>query len=79
MSKYLHGGVIIGGYFMNNNEWEKRDINSFSVKFGEYGIVPVLGGELNVQLFLNDKYYVKFNNMLTLILTNHSISFGMRF
>ena len=42
-------------------------------------IVPIFGAEVNYKIELNNSVYLKINNLLTQVITNHTIIIGMEF
>lgn len=75
--KMFQAGFIGGLYVQNNNDFEAKGITPFSMTGGSNAIVPLLGLEMNFKIKLSDKMFLGFNNILTPIITNHNLSFGV--
>jgi len=74
----FYGGVL-GLYIQDYKAYEERGIEPFSIGRGRMSVVPIFGGELNYQINLGKKYFMKLNNVITPVLTNHSVSFGVEY
>lgn len=71
-------GFVIGGYVQNNEDFRARGIQPYSVFGNTNAFVPIAGVEGNVRIPLGEKTYLGINNILTPIITNHSLSLGYR-
>lgn len=87
-SEYLDIGVTFGGYSYNEKNWiehEKKtpsDITApspVSAKYYGRAVVPVLALDVGIHLIRKERWSLKLNNLLTPIITNHSIAFEYRF
>lgn len=76
-SKYINTGIILGGYVQNNEDFRALNITPFSLTGGENAFVPLLGFEFNLKFYLTDRTFLGLNNMVTPIITNHNLSFGV--
>jgi|ERR1035437_440174 hypothetical protein len=77
----LYIGIVTGAYFQNNRDFTDQDINGVltSVDWHSTGLVPIVGMEINYVLFHIGDIYLKLNNILTPVLTNHTFSIGQTF
>ena len=65
---------------MQNKTWDERGIRPAALRLGsKYGAVPVFGIEINQRFDLFGKTFLKVNNVITPLITNHTISLGMDF
>ncbi len=74
-------GLIGGFYFINNKNWKEKGFRPplrISIN-SNYGLVPVFGLQVDKKFKLSRDYYIKFNNLLTLYVTNHTLSIGKTF
>lgn len=87
-TKYLDIGVIAGGYSFVQENWDESNANTPAnfdtvdlVSVDVFGLefVPILGIELGIHLMRNKTWSLKINNVLTPVITNHSIALEMRF
>jgi hypothetical protein len=70
-------GVVGGGYVQNNKTFESAGVIPPSIaEFGDTGLVPIIGGEANYRINLWGNSYLKWNNLLTPMLYNMSLSIG---
>lgn len=76
-------GITLGGYRFNMNNWkrhERRTPNGIAApspvhtKFGDQDIVPVLALEFDIHLIRREGWAFKLNNLITPIITNHSVA-----
>jgi len=75
----LYLGFLLGTYFQDDNEFTKLGIEPYSVH-NEHGwsAVPLMGLEANIFLVHFDgNKYLKLNNIITPVLTNHTLSLGI--
>lgn len=79
MLKYVDLGFIIGAYMQDNDKYVQKGIDNFRLTNGPNGLVPIIGLEVNMPVMLSRTIYLKLNNIITPILTNHSLSFGKTF
>ncbi len=70
-------GLVCGFYKQDDSEFLKKEIMPFSL--AGTGIVPLIGAEVNYKISFSRNYFMKINNVLTPIATNHNISFGVNF
>ena len=73
--------IVVGAYFQNNRDFYDQGIDSSLafVDFHSTGMVPLAGFEINYKLFHIGNTFIKLNNILTPVLTNHTISIGQSF
>lgn len=74
-----HLGLVIGGYLQDDDEYFNRGIVPFSLTTGRAAFVLIGGVEANYDIPLNDKCFLRINNLITPALTNHTLSFGFSF
>ncbi len=79
ITKYCDVGFVVGAYVQNDYDFISAGIAPFSITSGANAIVPIIGLEINPKFAFGDRYYVKLNNIITPIITNHSLSLGMYF
>lgn len=81
-------GIQFGGYAYNEKNWilhaEKTPSGidapePVTTDFHGRAVVPVLALAWNIHLVRRDSWSLKLNNMLTPIITNHSLAFEFRF
>lgn len=73
-------GWAIGGYEQQSHYYTDLGINSFRfVNVNGVDLVPVVGIVLNYQVNLNRDYYLKLNNLVSPVLLNSTVSFGINF
>ena len=77
--RILHVGIAIGTYIQNNNDFNAKGIEPFSMTGGTNALVPILGFEINTQIPVTDKLFIGFNNLITPVITNHNLSFGLEY
>ncbi len=77
--KYLDVGFIIGGYVQNDYDFIKSNVMPFSITPGSNAVVPLIGIELNPKIPLGESFYIKIINILTPLVTNHTLAFGINF
>lgn len=81
----FHLGFAIGGYFMNDKEWNKREIPPSWISIhNKYtgphtAIVPMIGGDLNIKVLQIGKVEVNWNTYINPFLINSTISIGFGF
>jgi hypothetical protein len=73
---FIYLGFAIGGYKYKLDNWRERYIMPADPMRIEH--VILMGTELNFK-FDFDQYYFTLNNILTPILTNHTVSIGVNF
>lgn len=67
-------GLTAGAYYQDKSKFDKRGI-----VLGVAGdIMPVFGVQVDFKLWENERYYIKENNFLSLLVTNHLLSFGIK-
>lgn len=87
-SEYFDFAMVVGGYTYNPTNWEQHEeetpegIDAPSpVSFPAFGrmVVPVLALGMDVHMIRRDTWSLKLVNILTPIITNHSIMIEWRF
>jgi len=79
INEFLYTGAVIGMYTQNHSAFLNRGLVPFNLtQIGDYDLVPVVGIEINFKLNLTDALYLKLNNLITPILTNTSLSLGVK-
>lgn len=71
-------GIVLGGYVQNNEDFRAKGIEPYSVCGNTNAFVPIAGAEFNLRVPVGENVYVGLNNLLTPIITNHSLSLGLR-
>jgi hypothetical protein len=75
----LQIGAAAGAYLQDDNAFRNAGVEPFRMfEVGSIGVVPVLGLALNYNIPLSEKTYLKINNVITPIITNSSLSFGVK-
>jgi hypothetical protein len=64
-------GFVYGGYFQDENQFKKYNLTYFTLV---PGFAPILGIELIPRLKLGKNIWLKMNNILTPLMTSHSLS-----
>ena len=75
--RILHIGIAIGTYIQNNNDFNAKGLEPFSMTSGTNALVPILGFEINTQIPISDRMFIGFNNLITPVITNHNLSIGL--
>lgn len=76
----LYIGGVLGAYVQDNRKFEHDGIRPFYIdEVNGTGVVPVVGVEVNYKINLSNKTYIKFNNIISPLLTNSSLSLGGSF
>lgn len=85
-NKGFHGNFLLGMYFFDQRQWDKRyadsDIRTPSLITGYLGIENVniiIGIELNYHIPLGKKSFIKINNIITPLVTNHGVGIVFEF
>lgn len=79
-AKRLQIGLAFGGYLQDDREFRRRGIAPFVIaEVNNIGLAPVGGLAVNYKVDLFGDYYLRFNNILTPVITNHTVSFGKDF
>ncbi len=78
-SRNVEFGVVWGAYVQNEYDFRGTGVVPYSVGQGSNSIVPIIGVELNFKIFLKGALFTKFINVVTPIITNHSLSLGLDF
>lgn len=74
----MYYGVVGGGYIQNDRTFIDAGVEPSSfIEFGDYGLVPVIGGEINYRKNLSSRTYLKLNTLITPLLINESLSLGL--
>lgn len=85
---YWDIGVTVGGYAYNVENWEEHAAKTpsgidapqpFTIEYFDRAVVPVLALDVGLHLIRRDNWSLKLNNLLTPIVTNHSIAYEYRF
>lgn len=80
LDQHLYLGGVFGTYGQSDSSYlQSGDIPFKWGMIGDTDIVPIVGIEANVKINLSDSTYLKLNNLVTPILTNTSLSFGIHF
>jgi hypothetical protein len=81
LNKYTQFGAIYGAYAQDNTEFMRRGIYNCMAWFPEskISVIPIFGVEVNFKVNLSDKVFIKLNNVITPVVTNHTISIGFEF
>ena len=79
INKGLDIGIVVGGYFQDDIAYQQKGIVPFSLGGGHSALVPVVGAEINFKVMLSSDKFIKFNNIISPVITNHTISFGVNF
>lgn len=76
---YTYLGFAFGGYWMENKTWEKKQIDHTNgIKISKTNsIVPVVGIEISQKIPLGGGLFLKINNLISPVLSNHSVGLGM--
>lgn len=73
-------GGVLGTYLQNDDQVRAAHVIPFKLfEVGSMGVVPVFGIEANYRINLNDRLYLKLNNLISPVLTNTSLSAGVNF
>lgn len=75
--KSLNAGVVVGGYVQNNQDFKYLGVTPFSMTDGVNAFVPLLGFEVNFKIHTSEKTFIGISNIVTPVITNHSLSFGV--
>ena len=63
-------GMGIGAYIQDDSQFKKRGIDVGS------NIIPIYGFEINPKIMLDNKKFIKFNNLISPLLIISTLSFG---
>lgn len=77
--RMLYAGFAFGGYIQNNNDFKAMGLVPFSLNDGANAFVPILGLEINGKFLVSDNVYIGFNNLISPIITNHTLSVGVNY
>ncbi len=86
--EYHEFGLVAGGYSFKQENWDANAVNTppgfdrvdlVSVDILGLEFVPILGIEWSVHLIRGKSWSLKLNNILTPIITNHSLALELRF
>ena len=67
----LNAGFICGAYMQDDDNFKRYGLHPFSVGAG---IVPVVGLEVSPRVRIGEDLWLKLNNILTPVITSHSLS-----
>lgn len=73
-SDIIEAGPIVGFYQQNDDKFIEKGIQPYSLG---HGIVPILGGELSIKVLTFDEKYIKLNTVVTPVIINETLSFGV--
>lgn len=76
--KSIRQGIVAGFYYQNTKKFRDHHIIMFK-EFKDSNIIPLVGYEFDFKFKLGKNYYLSENNVLTPIITNHTLSIGMNF
>ncbi len=76
---HINLGLAYGGYIQNNEDFRYKNITPFSATGGVNAFVPLLGFNVDFQIPLSDKTFIGFNNLITPVITNHTLSVGLEY
>jgi hypothetical protein len=72
-------GLAMGGYLQDDNAFRSKGIEPYRLsEFGNTGLVPILGAEINYKVDLSNRVYLRLNNLVSPVITNTSLSIGYR-
>jgi len=75
LNSRLRLGPVIGYYQQDDSKYILKGIKPFSLGFG---LVPIVGAEFTAKILtFDDNKYIKLNTILTPVLLNETISFGV--
>lgn len=73
-------GLVLGVYAQNDWEFHHRGIAPFEcAEIGNIGLVPVGGFAVNYRVFMGKNTYIRFNNLISPVITDHTVSIGRNF
>jgi len=75
-------GLVAGGYFIDAKEWRSMGMGKYWLSdknLKDLGFVPVLGAEIQMELFRHKNMTIDFNNQITPWLSNHAIMLSWEF
>jgi hypothetical protein len=75
--EYVNVGLVAGGYVQNNNDFYNIGIQPYSLTDGSNAFVLMAGVEVNFKIPLSDDIFLGINNLLTPVVTNHTLSLGV--
>jgi hypothetical protein len=87
-SQWWDIGIQVGGYAFNEKNWEDHAAKTpegieapepLTARINGRAFVPVLALAYNIHLIRRDSWSLKLNNMLTPVITNHSLAYEFRF
>lgn len=79
MFDFFNLGLAYGGYVQNNNDFANTGIKPYSLAGNTNAFVPLFGFEANFRFDTSDVMFLGFNNLVTPVITNHSLSLGWRY
>jgi hypothetical protein len=74
-------GFVFGAYSNDKRPWKKSGVINPTV-IGldyRYGVIPIIGVEFSPKLYEGKDFYIKFRNVITPVITNHSLVLGVDF
>lgn len=77
--QHIRLGGIIGGYIQDDTAFTARNIEPFSIIGNRNALVPIIGAELIFMFKVTDTSFIKVNNLISPILMNTSIGYGVRY
>lgn len=87
-AEFYEIGVTLGGYAFNQENWDEHledtpeDIRAPEPVWTEFEgreVVPVLALDIGVHLIKRETWSLKLNNLITPVITNHSLALEFRF
>ena len=72
-------GLVGGTYVSNTKTWDRAQVETLGVPVGSHKLVPVMGVEANLNLFRIGELQIKLNNLITPVLSNHTIGVSWAF
>lgn len=79
-NRNLYIGTVLGGYVQDDDAFRNHGIDPYRMtEFGNTGLVPIIGIEINYKIDFTSKYYLKINNILSPVILNTSLSLGRTF
>jgi hypothetical protein len=71
-------GIVLGGYTQSNRAFTSRNLESFRLtNIQDTDIVPIFGVALNYRIMLGKRTFMRINNIIGPVITNHSLSLGV--
>lgn len=74
LSRRIRLGPVLGFYQQDDMKYILKGIKPFSLGFG---IVPIVGAELNIRVYQFENNYISLNTVITPVIINETISLGI--